>query len=109
MPILCIPAECDNIKLPNDGEIASSWDAYCYATFCRHFASAMLHFASLISPTSTLGDVNEDGNVDASDATALINKILGLLNLDDTACEINADGTVDVSDVTSLITLILNQ
>ncbi|MCI6079861.1 MAG: dockerin type I domain-containing protein, partial [Bacteroidales bacterium] len=63
----------------------------------------------LISPTSTLGDVNEDGNVDASDATALINKILGLLNLDDTACDINADGTVDVSDVTSLITLILNQ
>ena len=49
MPILCIPAECDNIKLPNDGEIASRWDAYCYATFCRHFASAMLHFASLIS------------------------------------------------------------
>ncbi|MDY4688648.1 MAG: hypothetical protein SO408_09200, partial [Sodaliphilus sp.] len=43
----CIPAECDNIKLPNDGEIASRWDAYCYATFCRHFASAMLHFASL--------------------------------------------------------------
>ncbi|UKI43432.1 MAG: dockerin type I domain-containing protein [Porphyromonadaceae bacterium] len=53
--------------------------------------------------------MNEDGNVDASDATALINKILGLLNLDDTACDINADGTVDVSDVTSLITLILNQ
>ena len=49
MPILCIPAECDNIILPNDGEIASRWDAYCYATFCRHFASAMLHFASLIS------------------------------------------------------------
>ena len=42
-------AECDNIKLPNDGEIASRWDAYCYATFCRHFASVMLHFASLIS------------------------------------------------------------
>ncbi|MCI6901990.1 MAG: dockerin type I domain-containing protein, partial [Bacteroidales bacterium] len=72
----------------------------------------------LISPTSTLGDVNEDGNVDASDTTALINKILGLLNLDDTACDINGDGTacdingdgtVDVSDVTSLITLILNQ
>ena len=49
MPISCIPAECDNIKLPNDGEIASRWDAYCYATFCRHFASVMLHFASLIS------------------------------------------------------------
>ena len=49
LSVLCIPAECDNIKLPNDGEIASRWDAYCYATFCRHFASVMLHFASLIS------------------------------------------------------------
>ena len=33
MSVLCIPAECDNIKLPIDGEIASRWDAYCYATF----------------------------------------------------------------------------
>ena len=49
MSALCIPAECDNIKLPIDGEVASRWDAYCYATFCRHFASAMLHFASLIT------------------------------------------------------------
>ena len=29
----CIPAECDNIKKPYNGEIASRWDAYCYATF----------------------------------------------------------------------------
>ena len=33
MSVLCIPAECDNIKLPIDGEIASRWDAYCYAIF----------------------------------------------------------------------------
>ena len=45
----CIPAECDNIKLPYNGEIASRWDAYLLCDICRHFASAMLHFASLIT------------------------------------------------------------
>ena len=49
MPILCIPAECDNIKLPIEYEIASRWDAYLLCDICRHFASVMLHFASLIS------------------------------------------------------------
>ena len=45
----CIPAECDNIKLPIECEIASRWDAYLLCDICRHFASVMLHFASLIS------------------------------------------------------------
>ena len=45
----CIPAECDNIKLPYNGEIASRWDANLLCDICRHFASVMLHFASLIS------------------------------------------------------------
>ena len=43
----CIPAECDNIKLPYNGEIASRWDANLLCDICRHFASVMLHFASL--------------------------------------------------------------
>ena len=33
MSVLCIPAECDNIKKPYNGVIASRWDAYFYATF----------------------------------------------------------------------------
>ena len=49
MLVLCIPAECDNIKLPIEYEIASRWDAYLLCDICRHFASVMLHFASLIS------------------------------------------------------------
>ena len=49
MSILCIPAECDNIKKPYNAEIASRWDAYLLCDICRHFASVMLHFASLIS------------------------------------------------------------
>ena len=49
MSVLCIPAECDNIKLPIEYEIASHWDANLLCDICRHFASVMLHFASLIS------------------------------------------------------------
>ena len=33
MPILCIPAECDNIKLPFGGEIAFRWDACLLCDF----------------------------------------------------------------------------
>ena len=49
LSVLCIPAECDNIKLPIECEIASRWDAYLLCDICMHFASVMLHFASLIS------------------------------------------------------------
>ena len=49
MPALCIPAECDTTKYPFANEIASRWDAYLLCDICRHFASVMLHFASLIS------------------------------------------------------------
>ena len=49
LSVLCIPAESDNIKLPIECEIASRWDAYLLFDICRHFASVMLHFASLIS------------------------------------------------------------
>ena len=49
IPVWCIPAECDNIKLPIDGVIASRWDACLLCDICRHFALVMLHFALLIS------------------------------------------------------------
>ena len=49
MSVLCIPAECDNIKLPIEYELASRGDANLLYDICRHFASVMLHFASLIS------------------------------------------------------------
>ena len=31
LSVLCIPAECDNIKLPIECEIASRWDAISYS------------------------------------------------------------------------------
>ena len=38
LSVLCIPAECDNIKSPIEYEIASRWDAYLLWDIYRHFA-----------------------------------------------------------------------
>lgn len=56
---------------------------------------------------SVASDINADGEVNASDVTALINKVLNIASYPDTICDINADGTVNVSDVTALIALII--
>lgn len=56
---------------------------------------------------SVAGDINGDGAVDASDVTALINKILGTADFADDVCDLNGDGEINVSDVTYLINLIL--
>ena len=53
------------------------------------------------------GDINGDGEVNVSDVTALINKILGSSTYTNTVCDINGDGEINVSDVTALINLIL--
>ena len=53
------------------------------------------------------GDINGDGEVNVSDVTALINKILGSSAYTDAVCDINGDGEINVSDVTALINMIL--
>ncbi len=62
------------------------------------------HYAKHSLPS---GDVNDDGTVNVTDVTALINKILGTVSYSDEVCDINADGTVNVTDVTALISKIL--
>ena len=53
MPVLCIPAECDTTNrfknTYSNNVVAFRWNAYLLCDICRHFASVMLHFASLIS------------------------------------------------------------
>ena len=56
-----------------------------------------------------LGDVDGDGVVNVSDATALINQILGTASYPFNRCDIDGNGVVNVSDVTALINLILAQ
>ena len=53
------------------------------------------------------GDINGDGEVNASDATALINQLLGTESYPTNLCDVNGDGEVNSSDVTALINKIL--
>lgn len=53
------------------------------------------------------GDVNGDGKVDVSDASALINMILNTDVQKTSAADVNQDGVVDVSDVSELLVIIL--
>ena len=57
--------------------------------------------------SNATGDINGDGEINVSDVTALINKILGSSTYTDAVCDINGDGEINVSDVTALINLIL--
>ena len=54
-----------------------------------------------------IGDINGDGEVNASDATALINHLLGTESNPTNLCDVNGDGEVNSSDVTALINKIL--
>ena len=54
------------------------------------------------------GDVNGDGKVNVSDVSALINMIMGLTAMDQSAADVNGDGKVNVSDVSALINIILD-
>ena len=59
--------------------------------------------------TPASGDIDGDGTVNVSDATALVNKVLGEADYSNLKCDINGDGTVNVSDVTALISNILSK
>ncbi len=58
-------------------------------------------------PGILVGDVNGDGKVNVSDVSALINMIMGLTAMDQSAADVNGDGKVNVSDVSALINIIL--
>ena len=54
-----------------------------------------------------LGDVNGDGELNASDVTVLVNRLLGTEDKAEYTYDINGDSKIDVSDVTTVINLIL--
>lgn len=62
-------------------------------------------------PTILLGDVNDDGLINISDVTALINYLLSgdtsLVNINN--ADVNQSQTINISDVTSLISLLLSR
>lgn len=60
-------------------------------------------------PAFAIGDVNEDGNIDITDVTLLINAVLtgDFSAINSQAANCYADSTLDVNDVTALITRVL--
>ncbi|MBR5171723.1 MAG: C10 family peptidase [Muribaculaceae bacterium] len=56
---------------------------------------------------SLTGDVNDDGKVDISDSTMLINIILNGNLEDNNHADVNADGSVNISDAIALINYLL--
>lgn len=57
----------------------------------------------------TVGDVNCDGNMNITDVTVLIDRLLGnaVDPFDEDAADVNHDNTVSISDVSALIDLLL--
>ena len=63
----------------------------------------------LQQPTFTPGDVNNDGSINITDVTALIDYLLNPSEDTDTqAADVNGDGTVNITDVTVLIDMLLS-
>ena len=59
-------------------------------------------------PTTVLGDLNNDGQVDMTDVSLLVDYILDIKKMpSDVNCDINDDGVVDISDVLALTDLLL--
>ena len=58
-------------------------------------------------PQFILGDVNDDGDVNISDVTALINLLLSGADFNP-AADMNEDGKMTITDVTLLINYILS-
>ncbi len=79
-------------------------------TFSEEFEETAGDFSLTItaasSPSVLLGDVNEDGTVDADDLTALCRHVAQIELLTTviqlTAADVNQDGSVDAADLTSL-------
>ena len=59
-----------------------------------------------------LGDVDGDGDVDASDALLVLRYVLGLVSFDDNTlaiADVNRDGVVDSADVIFILRMALAQ
>ena len=69
------------------------------------------HFTVSMPVSFTLGDVNEDGDVNIADVTALIDYLLGnnASTFSTEAADVHSDGDINIADVTALIDLLLGK
>ncbi|MBQ0031008.1 MAG: leucine-rich repeat protein [Bacteroidales bacterium] len=70
------------------------------------------HFATVVEPL-LMGDANQDGKVDVSDVTVVVNYILNVGGFSSAdamdAANVCKDSNIDVSDVTGIINIILSK
>ena len=72
----------------------------------QEFRASQVKLVCLQSAQATLGDFNDDHEVNFSDLQILVGIVLGTLNNIE-GYDLNNDGVVNVGDVTMLINLIL--
>lgn len=102
--------ETDMLGFALDGKLNTTEGDYSVWSFAEGRLPLLTCFSEQTQPTA--GDVNDDGQVNVSDVTALVTIILGGNDSEPhiynhKAADVNADNAVNVSDVTALVTIIL--
>jgi len=59
-----------------------------------------------LSNRQTLGDINEDGEINIQDVILLVNLVLS--NEYNDLADMNSDGNIDILDIVQLVNIILN-
>ncbi len=64
-----------------------------------------------MQPCYVIGDANADGQVTSTDATAIVNYILGnqSSDIDLEAADVDSDSKITIADVVGVVNIILNQ
>lgn len=90
----------------------ASGDYNIYGIICKVNGTLMFNLVkweTYVEPEILLGDVNNDGEIDITDVTLLINAVLtgdlSGINVNNADCETN--GSIDITDVTLLISRVL--
>ena len=84
--------------------IAVKLDAVASAVTSADY-TVKVHVDTSVEPTYTLGDVNNDGKIDITDATLIQRYAAEIEELDDTqllAADANGDGKVNIADATTI-------
>ena len=75
----------------------------------KYYLCVLLLAVSIPAWGFVRGDLNNDGVVDVSDVSIMIDMVLGKQTQDLTTADLSGDGNVDVSDVSSLIDIVLGK
>ena len=75
---------------------------FSHSSIYDHSKNTTLEF----SVRFTVGDINEDGEINIQDIILLVNLVLN--NESNNSADLNSDDTIDILDIVLLINIILN-